>query len=185
MKTFKFIMLLIAGFVAISCGQDRSKLPNLPYYDYEDMVYTDEESVNDEETINIPYIEQDGVKYIMAKINGVNIDMIFDTGCSQTLISMLEAQMLKKKGLLTENDYIGNSKSIIADGSIVENMLFNIKSLELTDGIRTIVCENVVVQVSSNIEAPVLLGNEVLDRVASYTIDNENNIIKFKLKEGE
>ena len=121
----------------------------------------------------------------MAKINGVNIDMIFDTGCSQTLISMLEAQMLKKKGLLTENDYIGNSKSIIADGSIVENMLFNIKSLELTDGIRTIVCENVVVQVSSNIEAPVLLGNEVLDRVASYTIDNENNIIKFKLKEGE
>ena len=182
MKTFKFIMLLIAGFVAISCGQDRSKLPNLPYYDYEDMVDCTDEKVNDGDTVNIPYVERDGVKYVEAEINGMGIEMIFDTGCSQTLISLHEAQMLVEKGLLTEDDYMGQSKSTIADGSIVENMQFRLDSLVLTDGIRSVVCEDVVVQVSSSIGAPVLLGNEVLNRVASYTIDNENCIIKFQLK---
>ena len=108
--------------------------------------------------------------------------MIFDTGCSQTLISLLEAQMLAKRGLLTERDYLGTSKSAIADGSIVEDMVFKLKTLELTDGERVIKCDNVVVQVSNNVAAPVLLGNEVLDRVASYTIDNDAKVIKFKLK---
>ena len=73
-------------------------------------------------------------------------------------------------------------KSSIADGSIVEDAIFNIRTLELTDGQQTIVCRNVLTQVSSNAEAPVLLGNGVLDRVASYTIDNEARVIKFKLK---
>lgn len=108
--------------------------------------------------------------------------MIFDTGCSLTLISPLEAKQLLKRGLLTEDDFLGTAKSSIADGSVVEDAIFNIRTLELTDGNQTIVCRDVLTQVSSNTEAPVLLGNGVLDRVASYTIDNDLKVIRFKLK---
>ena len=37
--------------------------------------------------------------------------------------------------------------------------------------------------VSNNINAPLLLGNEVLDEVAfDYTVDNTNKVIHFNVK---
>ena len=87
-----------------------------------------------------------------------------------------------KRGLLKNEDFLGTTEAIIADGSIVEDAIFNIKTLELSDGNSSIICRNVLTQVSSNAAAPVLLGNGVLDRVASYTIDNDAQVIRFKLK---
>ncbi len=173
----KYIVIVICILTSLSCiNNQQKKKTNIPYVSYSEGY--DIESA----TINVPFTEENGVKMVTAHINGASIDMIFDTGCSQTLISLLEAQILVKRGLLSENDYMGTSKSTIADGSVVEDMVFNLKELKLTDGKQTIVCKDVVAQVSSNIEAPVLLGNGVLDRVASYEIDNENKVIKFKLK---
>ncbi|MBR5563403.1 MAG: retroviral-like aspartic protease family protein [Bacteroidales bacterium] len=176
MKIIKLLTIAIISVLLCSCNSGQKKRSAIPYVEYS------EDGSLDYETINVPFVEQHGVKYVSAKINGVSVDMIFDTGCSQTLISLLEAKMLAKRGLLTDDDYLGTSRSAIADGSIVEDMVFNVKTLELTDGERIIKCDNVVVQVSNNVAAPVLLGNEVLDRVASYTIDNDAKIIKFKLK---
>ena len=105
--------------------------------------------------------------------------MIFDTGCSGTLISIAEANYLYQKGLLTENDFLGISKSMIADGSIVDNMVINLKEVIIAD---QILCPNVEATVSKNIDAPLLLGNEILNRTESYTIDNINRTITFKLK---
>ena len=42
---------------------------------------------------------------------------------------------------------------------------------------------NVQAVVSANINAPLLLGNEVLNRLATITIDNDNQTLNFKLKE--
>ena len=95
---------------------------------------------------------------------------------------MHEAQQLASRGLLTKEDYVGKSKSVIADGSVVEDAIYKLSTLEITGGTEPIICRDVTVQVSSNAEAPVLLGNGVLDRVASYTIDNEEKVIRFKLK---
>lgn len=107
------------------------------------------------------------------------VDMIFDTGCSGTLISLAEAQYMYSKGLLTEDDILGTSHSQIADGSIVENMVINLDRIVIDEKLS---CHNVQATVCLNNEAPLLLGNEVLNRAASYTIDNENKVIKFKLK---
>ena len=172
-------ILLVAVAVASTAAcapKHGKKTSSIPYVDYSS------EYVADGETIDVPFTVQGGVKYVTAKVNGLSTDMIFDTGCSQTLISMLEAQQLAKRGLLTEDDYLGETRAMIADGSITEDSVFNLRTLELTDGTQTIVCHDVVVQVSSNASAPVLLGNGVLDRVASYTIDNEDKVIRFKLK---
>lgn len=135
--------------------------------------------INEQDVISVPFKERGGVKYVDVSVNGFGFEMIFDTGCSGTLISVLEANYLYQKGYLTENDYLSNSQSQIADGSIVENMVFNIKELIIDGKIR---CTDVKATVSANTNAPLLLGNEVLDRVASYTIDNENQKINFMLK---
>ena len=161
--------------MVLSCTPKKKK-SHIPYIDY------GTEYVGDSETIDVPFTVERGVKYITAKINGLSTDMIFDTGCSGVLISPLEVQQLIKRGLLSEEDFIGTSKAIIADGSVVEEAMIIIRTMELTDGKDIIVCNNVLTQVSSNIEAPVLLGNGVLDRTASFTIDNEQNVIKFKIK---
>ena len=176
MKTYHIILTLLCVFLIIGCAPKKKKKSRVAYVDYKT------ENTVDGETIDVPFKVEGGVKFISAKINGLSTDMIFDTGCSGILISPLEAQQLVKRGLLTEDDIIGTAKATIADGSIVEDTMINIRTLELTDGNRIIVCRNVLTQVSSSINAPVLLGNGVLDRTASFTIDNEQQVIKFKLK---
>ena len=158
-----------------SCGEKKKRVV-IPYVSYSG------DAASSYATIDVPYRLESGLKYVQVRINGLSTDMIIDTGCSMTLISVLEAQQLLKRGLLSKEDFLGMTESVIADGSVVEDAVFNIRTLELTDGNQTIVCRNVITQVSSSTEAPVLLGNGVLDRVASYTVDNDAGVIRFKLK---
>ena len=80
---------------------------------------------------------------------------------------------------ITEDDFIGVAKSQIADGRIVENMVINLKEVIIAD---KILCEDVEATVSPNNNAPLLLGGEVLNRVAAYSVDNERKVINFKLR---
>ena len=75
----------------------------------------------------MPFREKNGVKYVRVSVNGVGLDMIFDTGCSSTLISIAEARYLYEKGKLTDEDVLGMANSQVADGSIVENMVVNLR----------------------------------------------------------
>lgn len=130
-------------------------------------------------TVAVPFTERNGVKYIEVTVNGVGFEMILDTGASITLISEAEANYLYKKGHLTADDIIGTSQQQIADGSIVENMVVRLKEVVIGDQLRY---ENVIATVANNANAPLLLGNEVLNRHASYAIDNEHKTINFTLK---
>lgn len=183
----KYCTLLLALMIFISCG-GKKKRPT--FYDngvdtetdslaYDNEASTDYVQMSDTEIISIPFIEREGVKYVNVSVNGFGFDMIFDTGCSGTLISVAEANYLYQKGYLTHDDIIGIAKSRIADGSIVEDMVINLKEVIL-DG--KICCTNVTATVSANNNAPLLLGNEVLNRVAAYAVDNENRVINFKLR---
>lgn len=174
MRNAYYIIFLLA-ILFISCGKEKRKPV---YYDSE---IAEEESLYAQsgDEVVVPYRSEDGVKYVKVTVNGVEFDMIFDTGCSTTLISLAEANYLYQKGELDQEDILGVSKSQIADGSIVENMVVNLKEVIIGDKIS---CPNVKATVSSNVQAPLLLGNEVLDRVATITIDNTNETIKFNLK---
>lgn len=88
----------------------------------------------------MPFKSKDGVKCVQVSVNGVGLEMIFDTGCSGTLISVAEARYLYDKGKLTNDDIIGVSQSQIADGSIVENMVVNLKEVVING---EICCPNV------------------------------------------
>ncbi len=171
------LMLLIVSLC--SCARQKNNKEKFDPMIWSGNAIYEEPAKHDKETIAVPYLERNGVKYITVKINnGPTFDMIVDTGCSGVLISIKEAEYLAKSGLLTEKDYKGNALSSIADGSIVENMVFNIKEM-LIGG--QILCSDVDVTVSNSISAPMLLGNGVFDRISSYTIDNANKVIIFNL----
>lgn len=179
MKSITIMVCLFITITLASCGGDKKR----PIY-----VDTAEEVTEEEEDssyaqsgdeIVVPFRNENGVKYVQVKVNGVGFEMIFDTGCSGALISVAEANYLYQKGKLTQDDILGTAQSQIADGSVVENMVVNLKEVVIND---QILCPNVQATVSNNINAPLLLGNEILDRLATIKIDNENESLIFKLK---
>ena len=190
MKYILIYVILIVCFIFSSCGGEKKK--QLAFYDTEeesvDSVTFDNAGLSSDtevsyeplEDVQVPFEERNGVKLIDVTVNGqFTVKMILDSGCSGTLISIAEAKYLYEKGCFTKDDIIGVTQSQIADGSIVENMVINLKELVIGGQIA---CTNVIATVSGNTLAPLLLGNEVLNRVPSYSVDNENKVIKFRLK---
>lgn len=180
----KFSSFILFFFIVLFSSCDEKK--KVPVWEgspvSEDVTFVNSNVTEfkvDSKTINVPFVEKGGVKYVNVKVNGLGFEMIFDTGCSLTLISVAEANYLYEKGYLTREDIIGTSHSQIADGSIVENMMINLKDVVIDDKIH---CNNVTATVSNNAQGPLLLGNEILNRAAEYTVDNQNKTINFKLK---
>lgn len=177
-----FGLFFCFALVLIGCKNKEKYAP--PYFETSNVSSEQQESLPSGELssgdiIAVPFIESGGVKYIEVELNRTfSVRMVLDSGCSDALISVAEAQHLYSKGVLTNDDFVGKSRSMIADGSIVENMVVNLREI-IIGGI--IICPNVQATVSSNAQAPLLLGNEVLNRTASYTVDNQNKTIIFKL----
>lgn len=125
-----------------------------------------------------------GTKTIHVKLNdAASFDAIFDTGCSGMLISLQEAMSLVKSGTLSQNDILGEQQSAIASGDIIENTVFRLKEVSLTDTEgKSHTLYDVPVTVIENPGASVLVGNIVIDQLAeySYTIDLKKNVIVFQ-----
>jgi clan AA aspartic protease (TIGR02281 family) len=109
-----------------------------------------------------------GVFQIPCKINGIPLNFIFDTGASEVSISITEAKFLIKQDLITKNDLLEKSDYRTADGSIVEGMKINIKTIDI-DGI---ILENVKATIIDSQSAPLLLGQSAIKRLGRYSIEN-------------
>lgn len=164
--------IVLAVIIAIfsSCGNSNKK-PNIPYVESSSEYY--------EEDIIVPFNDFGGVRTIQVKINNCSeFPMIFDTGCSGMTLSIAEVYVLAKQGCITADDIEGYGYSTIADGSIVQNMIINLKQIQIGE----LKCYNIKASVSDNENAPLLLGNGVLNQVESFSTDNINKTIKFHLK---
>ena len=170
-------MIILASILLASCEQKKKPLS---FYGNEEVVEDTTEVVQSQAAsrisydadseVAVPFVEQRGVKLI---------DVTVNRQFTVKIISIAEAKYLYEKGCFTQDDILGTTQSQIADGSIVENMVINLRELVIGG---QIVCTNVTATVSANTQAPLLLGNEVLNRVPSYSVDNENKLIKFKLQ---
>jgi len=148
-------------------------------YDYSDYSeYTEEEMpVADENSIKIAYTEQyGGTITIPVKINGMGLNMIFDTGASSTCITLAEAEYLYQKGNLTEDDIVDYQQFQTADGSISVGLRIVLREVEIGDKIKLQNIEAVVVQ---NQQAPLLLGQSVMKQFREISVDRENSVVKF------
>lgn len=169
----KFVLILSILLSTTACSK---KKKNIAFYTSETVQEAESNGfqLDNKNSIEIPFRTENGNKYLSARINGHPFDMIFDTGCSDVLISAESARYLADLGALTESDINGRVLSKIADGSIVEGYSVTIKELNLADKVTF---KNVNAQISSSSGAPMLLGNEVLDRVYKVTIDNYESVI--------
>lgn len=126
---------------------------------------------------NVVYMRQvGGVYFIPVKIDGLDMEVIFDTGASDITISMLEALFLVKQGKLTEEDIIGQAYYQVANGDLSVGTIINLKTVQIGNE----VLYNVKASVVDNIDAPLLLGQSALARFGNISIDYSNNTIQFK-----
>ena len=133
-------------------------------------------NINKEEKkdIVIPVtIDENGI-HLKVKINGLPIDFLLDTGCSDMQMSSAEFNFLIKENLVKANeDFISKSETTIANGDKVESDFYNIKTVEIKNN----VVNNVTCNVVSNPNAPSLLGQSVLSKLGKITIDYNNKLL--------
>ena len=120
--------------------------------------------------------EEGGVYHIPCKINGTEMEFIFDTGASDITISQTEALFLYKQGKLSSSDFVGTQQYQIADGSIHEGAIVVLRKVEIGNKKLT----NVQASIVGNLGAPLLLGQSALAKFGEISINYNKNEITFK-----
>lgn len=163
------ILFLVLSLMSVSCGTDEKKPPiDLTKNKSKDKI--EEKKSEKENALVIPYQEEGGVKTIPVKINGVSMDMIYDTGASQICISVHEVLSMAKRGQITDEDFYDDiTYSKIADGSTMKNLKVRLREVEIGSGENRLKVYNVDAIVVENPIAPVLLGNNVLESNGSVS----------------
>ena len=103
----------------------------------------------------------------------INTDFIIDTGASNVSITPDLALLLIKSGTINSEDWLKDKYYQFADGSIAKSKTFKIKKLKIGNKYLY----NVECSISNNLQAPLLLGQNVLNRFGKVTIDNEKQIL--------
>ncbi len=117
-----------------------------------------------------------GTFEVPCDINGLPLQMIFDTGASDVTISSVEANFMLKNGYLSPKDVKGKKYYQIADGQISEGTTITLREVKIGDA----VLRNVDASVVKSQKAPLLLGQSAMERFGTITIDNINNKLLIK-----
>lgn len=179
MKKYTFFIMLPIAVLLSSCNSKSDK-----YDPYALTGNSNAESVA-KSFFEIDFKKTDSnLKTIHVKLNDTNgYDAIFDTGCSGMLISSLEILELIKNGTISNDDYIGDAKISIADGTVVKHPMYNIREVKLIDKKgQSHSVRDVVATVVDNPEAEILIGSSIIDNLAkkSYTVDLKKKVIRFE-----
>lgn len=117
--------------------------------------------------------ETSGIYTIPCEVNGLKLRFIFDTGASTVSISLTEASFMLKNGYLNDADIKGTANVQTANGKIDENYLVNLKELK----IGSVILKNVQAVVSSSLDAPLLLGQSVLDQLGHWSFNHSTLVL--------
>jgi len=117
-----------------------------------------------------------GVYFVPCKINGTEMQFIFDTGASDITMSQTEALFLYKQGKLSNDDLIGTQQYQIADGSTHEGTIVILREVEIGNRKLT----NIQASIVDNMDAPLLLGQSALAKFGKISIDYNRNEITFE-----
>lgn len=175
----KNLLACISGIFLLSCGNpDGSRK-----IDYTDDAPKKEEAYNNippppvETPKNVLQMEiEGGVRYVWIEINGIKLRFIFDTGASSICISPAEATVLYRQGTLRKEDILDVEHFQDATGRISEGQKINLREVKIGD----LILRDVTATIVDNVNAPLLLGQSVLERFGSIEINNENGEINFR-----
>lgn len=173
-----FYSLLICTLVLMSsCSGNSQQTSEENYNPYAGFVYDPEQ--DEDVVVKIPYKDLgNNLVTIPVNLNGMGVEMIFDTGASSTCISLDEARYMARHGMLQEEDIIRETSATTASGDIAAGFLVRLK--EITIG-NKITIKNALATVVATQNAPLLLGGTSTNQFKEVSIDRENQQIKFYL----
>lgn len=128
---------------------------------------------------SVPLTHDGGVLMLDSVINNSShVEFVVDSGAGDLFIPEQIMRDLKNEGVVTESDYVGTGKYILADGRIVESPQYNIKTV-MVGGLTVL---NVLSSVSPE-DSPPLLGQSFLKKFKSWRIDNARNRLYLQVSE--
>ncbi len=117
-----------------------------------------------------------GVFVLSARLDGATqVYFIVDSGAATVQIPEEAVEEMKRNGTLTEADFMGQHRFILADGRTMQQRVFRLRSLQIGD--RTM--ENVLATMGAP-KSRALLGQSFLRRLNWWKIDNVKNAIEFE-----
>jgi clan AA aspartic protease (TIGR02281 family) len=117
-----------------------------------------------------------GVFVLSARLNGgTQVYFIVDSGAATVQVPEEAVEEMKRNGTLTEADFMGQHRFILADGRTMQQRVFRLRSLQIGD--RTM--ENVLATMGAP-KSRALLGQSFLRRLNWWKIDNVRNAIEFE-----
>ncbi len=166
-------------FYHISRDFDLDNIRTLPEFSNLIKLYSNKNitagRINKTLTTSIKMTSENGVYKVPCNINGLDVDMIFDTGSSDISLSINQVNYMLKNGYLTNKDIAGSINYITADGyasKALEIVLSNVKIGDVT-------LSKVRASVVNGQSAPLLLGQSVLSRFGRIEVDNLNRVINI------
>jgi clan AA aspartic protease (TIGR02281 family) len=120
-----------------------------------------------------------GVLMVPALLDdSVAVDFVVDSGASDVVLPETVVEELRKAGKFRDADFTGTQMVQIANGSIVKARTFTLRSLSVGNRVVTNLHASV-----APAKATALLGQSFLQRFATWSIDNERQVLVLKEKE--
>ena len=117
-----------------------------------------------------------GTFKVPCQINGLPLQMIFDTGASDVTISSVEANFMLKNRYLSDKDIKGKRYYQVATGELSAGAVITLREVMIGD----VLLKNVEASVVGDQRAPLLFGQSAMERFGTITIDNEQNKLIIK-----
>lgn len=111
--------------------------------------------------------ESNGVYKIPCIVNGARMKFIFDTGATSVSMSKQMANYLLENEYISKEDIISSGQSSIADGTIVDHVVINLRDIEIS-GLHL---HNVKAVVLDSQNAPLLLGQSAIQKLGRFEIN--------------
>ena len=126
-------------------------------------------------------LEAEGADFVVpARINdAVDLRFIIDSGASHVSLPADVASRLLRTGVITQQDFIGNRITTLADGSQIPSAEFRLRTLQ----VGALELKDVTASLS-NRPGPLLLGRSFLSRLTSWSIDNARHTLILKTTDG-
>lgn len=175
-RMFKTALLVMLSFLLITTCQSRSsrKIKEQPVSTKE--IRQQSHAAQTRSRIVVAMTQNRGVYEIPVIVNCIAMHFIFDTGASNVSLSETEATIMYRQGLITDDDIKGSKQFVDANGDINEGTIINLKEINI--GGRVV--KNVSASVVHSQNAPLLLGQSLMERFGKFTMDYKKATITFE-----
>jgi predicted aspartyl protease len=130
-------------------------------------------------TTEMPVRTDGDMSFIVATVNGLEMPFMIDSGSSTVCLPDSVIGDLRRRGLLTDADVQGSQNAGLADGRVVRSKAYNLA--QVTIGAWAL---NGVAASSCGKSKVALLGQSVLGRFTSWSLDNQRNVLMLTAPKG-